>query len=368
MERGSAETMLGNISKAIFPVIGLVGILGFNGISRTGNVANDHLETKVRQIISYGSLAPSSHNAQMWKIKEVAANQIRVLIDQRHTLPQVDPENRETLISLGAFIENMALAAPYYDLRARVNLIARSSNDPEITAVTFEPKTDQSLTHDGLDNIKNRHTIRTAYLTQKLREQDVAWLKTFGTELHYFPLSGKEGQYLQAAIVQATRQQVTADNKQKELAGWFRFSKKEAEQTKDGLTPDGMGLKGIVKWFVSTFFTRDTVMSKSFRNQTVTTVKKQVEKCSGFVVITAVDNSVAALVNSGRLLERFLIQATGRKLAVQPLSAPLEESPWKKTIASKIGVDQTVQMILRVGYVKDYGYPVSRRREVMITR
>jgi hypothetical protein len=368
MERGSGETMLRNIFKAIFPVIGLVGILGFNCISHAENVANDNLEKKVRQIINYGSLAPSSHNAQMWKVKKVAADQIRVLIDQQHTLSQVDPENRETLISLGAFIENLALAAPYFGLQARVNIIARNSNDSEIAAVTFEPKTDQSLTRNGLDNLKNRHTIRTAYLTQKLREQDVAWLKTFGTELHYFPLSGKEGQYLQTAIVQATRQQVAADNKQKELAGLFRFKKKEVEQTRDGLTPAGMGLKGIINWFVSTFFTRDTVMSKSFRNQTVSTVKKQVEKCSGFVVITAVDNSVAALVNSGRLLERFLIPATGRKLAVQPLSAPLEESPWREAVASKIGVDQTVQMILRVGYVKDYGHPVSKRREVPIIR
>jgi nitroreductase len=360
--------MLRNIFKAIFPVFGLVGILGFNCISHAENVANDNLEKKVRQIIGYGSLAPSSHNAQMWKVKKVATDKIRVLIDQQHTLPQVDPENREALVSLGAFIENMALAAPYYDLQAKVDIIARNPNDLEVAEVTFEPKTNQALTRDGLENIKNRHTIRTAYLSQKLREQDAAWVNTFGTELHYFPLSGKEGKYLQAAIVQATQQQVAADNKQKELAGWLRFSKGEAEQTKDGLTPEGMGLAGIVKWFVATFFTRDTVMSKSFRKQTVKTVKKQVEKCSGFVVITAAGNSVATLVNCGRSLERFLIQATGRKLAVQPISVPLEESPWKEAIASKIGMDQTVQMILRVGYVRNYGHPVSKRREVTITR
>jgi hypothetical protein len=360
--------MVRNISKAIFAVLGLVGILGFNGICHAENVANDDLEKKVRQIIHYGSLAPSSHNAQMWKVKKVAADKIRVLIDRQHSLPQIDPENREALISLGTFIENMAIAAPFYDLQAKVDIIARNPHDPEIAEVTFEPRTYQSLTYDGLENIKNRHTIRTAYRSQKLREQDVTWLKTFGGELHYFPFTGKEGKYIQAAIIQATKQQVAADNKQKELAGWFRFSKKEAEQTRDGLTPDGMGLKGIVKWFVATFFTRDTVMSKSFRNQTVATTKKQAQNCSGFVLITAADNSVASLVDSGRLLERFLIQATGRKIAVHPMSAPLEESPWKETIGSQVGIGKTVQMILRVGYVKDYGNPVSKRREVSITR
>jgi hypothetical protein len=148
--------------------------------------------------IMYGSLAPSSHNAQMRKVKKVATDKIRVLIDRQHSLPQIDPENREALISLGTFIENMAIAAPYYDLQAKVDIITRNPNDPEIAEVTFEPRTYQPTTHDGLDNIKNRHTIRTAY---RLREQDVTWLKTFGGELHYFPLAGKEGKYIQAELI-----------------------------------------------------------------------------------------------------------------------------------------------------------------------
>jgi hypothetical protein len=129
-----------------------------------------------------------------------------------------------------------------------------------------------------------------------------------------------------------------------------------------------MGLSGIIKWFVSTFFTHETVMTKSFRNQSVSTVKKQAENCSGFVLLTVDDNTVPSLINSGRSLERFLTMATGNKLAVHPMSAPLEESPWKETISQKVGLEKAVQMILRVGYVKDYGHPVSKRRIVPVTK
>ena len=105
-------------------------------------------------------------------------------------------------------------------------------------------------------------------------------------------------------------------------------------------------------------------MTKSFRQQTVATTKKQAENCSGFVLLTSDDNSMASLINSGRLLEKFLISAAGNKLAVHPMSAPLEESPWKEEFSQKVASKKPVQMILRVGYVKDYGHPVSLRRKV----
>jgi hypothetical protein len=360
---------LDKLPKFLFQVLGCILLLALSCTTLgAGNKEDEDMRKKITAIIDYGALAPSSHNAQMWKVKLIGSNKIRVLVDQQHILPQVDPENRETIISLGAFIENMVEAAPGYDLQAEVRIITGSPDDQEIAELTFDTQAGPASATDVLSNIQNRHTIRTPYLRKELLAQDAAWFKTFGTELHYFALTSQEGQYIKNAIIEATSRQVASDDKQRELAGLFRFSKKEAEKEKDGLTPDGMGLSGIAKWFVSTFFTRDTVMSKSFRKQTVATAKKQAENCSGFVLLTAGDNSVASLINSGRSLEKFLIMATGKKLAVHPMSAPLEESPWKEEFSQKIGIAKTVQMILRVGYVKDYGHPVSKRRKVSITQ
>jgi hypothetical protein len=336
-----------------------------------GNKENQDLKAKITETIHYGSLAPSSHNAQMWKIKMVAENKLQVQMDQQHILPQVDPENREAFISLGAFIENMVEAAPTFGLQPEVTLLDQSPNDPEVAEITFYPKAPVSTnlpSVNTLDNIKNRHTIRTPYIRKPLSDQDAKWIQTLGPQYHYFALKTPSGDYIQEAIIQATKQQVANDKTQKELAGFMRFSKKEAEKEKDGLTPEGMGLSGIAKWFVSTFFTQKTVMSKSFRSQTVTTATKQVENCSGFVVIASDDNSVTSLINSGRSLERFLITATGKKLAVHPMSAPLEETPWKETFSKKLAIPGRCQMILRVGYVKDYGHPVSLRRPVPISK
>jgi hypothetical protein len=357
---------MAKFSWIFFQLLGCALFFNWSCPVQAANLANPDLK-KIKQIIHLGSLAPSTHNAQMWKVKIIAEDKIRILLDREHILPQVDPQNRESMISLGAFIENMVESAPYHGLQVEVRLLTGSPFEPGIAELTFRPKHDLSLANAGLlADIQNRHTIRIPYLHRELRDQDMKWIKAFGTELHFFAVSSQEGQYIQKAVIQATKQQVANDNKQRELAGLFHFSKQEAAKAKDGITPDGMGLSGIAKWFVTTFFTHKTVMSKSFREQTVATTKKQVENCSGFVLLTAADNSVTSWVESGRTLEKFLIMATGKQLAVQPMSAPLEEGPWNEEFAQKIGLEKTVQMILRVGYVKDYGHPVSMRRKVLI--
>jgi hypothetical protein len=358
--------MAGKFSRILLLIAGSIMFFSVNCVTHSKNLNNDDLNKKIIKIIDYGALAPSTHNAQMWKIKIVAADKFRVLLDEKHILPQVDPGNRESMISLGAFIENAVEAAPYFGLQAEVRILAQDSDNREVAELTFHSITAPPLSNDGLNNIKNRHTIRIPYLPQDLWKQDIQWLKSMGSDLYYFPRSGKEGHYIQTAIIEATKKQVANDNKQQELAGLIRFSKKEAKKEKDGLTPDGMGLSGIAKWFVATFYNHNTVMTQSFRKQTVAATEKQANNCSGFLVLTASDNSIASWINSGRNLEKFLIMATGKHIAVHPMSAPLEESPWNDSFSQKVGIEKPAQMILRIGYVRHYGHPVSQRRKVVI--
>jgi hypothetical protein len=322
----------------------------------------------IAEIIRYGAMAPSSHNAQMWQVKRLSDQEILILLDPARLLPQVDPWNREALISVGAFVENMVAAAPHFDLEAEVQILVRRPGDTSIASLRFTPRPGGPDAARLAAAIENRHTIRTPYSKSALPESVLEQFRAVQPGIRYFPLASPEGRYLREAIIEATRQQVANDAKQRELAEWLRFSKKEADTKKDGLTPEMMGLSGIVKWFASTFFNRDTVLSGSFRKQTVGTVQKQVQNCAGFIVISSPDETPAALVNAGRTLERLWIRATGLQVAVHPMSAPLEENPWRETLPARLKMGQPVQMILRVGTVRDYGRPVSPRREVPLQK
>lgn len=325
------------------------------------------------EIIYYGSLAPNSHNAQMWKVKIRSGQGFILALDQAHLLPEVDPENREALISLGAFLENVVTISPKFGFQADVEIIAGSKQDEEVARVTLVKNKDEAsketvLVQEGL--IKARHTLRKPYKKEELSAPDLSALKSVfslpGSSFYYFPLSSPEGTYIADAIVASMAKQVASDAKQSEFAKYTRFSKKEARELKDGITPEMMGLSGIKKWFVSTFFNQDTVMSASFRQQTVKTTKEQAFNCAGFFLICSPDGTVESLINTGRLLQRFWLTATAKKIAVHPMSSVLEESPWQEELGAKLGINEKIQMVLRVGYVKDYAGPFSRRRPVPV--
>lgn len=342
-------------------------------VSHASASSDFQLDPVWKEIIYYGSLAPNSHNAQMWKVKIRSAQSFILTLDSAHLLPEVDPENREALISLGAFLENVIAISPKYDLQAEVEIIAITKQDEEVARVTFVKNKDEeskqtALYQEGL--IKTRHTLRKPYHKEELSTQDLSALKSIlsspGSRCYYFPLSSAEGAYLADAIVASMAKQVASDEKQREFANYTRFSKKEAEKLRDGITPEMMGLSGIKKWFVSTFFDQETAMSDSFRQQTINTAKKQAFNCAGFFLICSEDQTVESLINTGRLLQRFWLTATAKQIAVHPMSSVLEESPWQEEISAKLGITENIQMVLRVGYVKDYGERSSKRRPVPV--
>lgn len=72
--------------------------------------------------LSWALLAPSPHNSQPWLTHLNDSDGIAVRIDPRRLLPIVDPQVRQGLISLGAFLELLALAAAAQGLRATIGL------------------------------------------------------------------------------------------------------------------------------------------------------------------------------------------------------------------------------------------------------
>ncbi|WP_330696173.1 hypothetical protein, partial [Anaerotignum sp.] len=56
------------------------------------------------QLIRGGIASSSSHNMQPWKIKILDENTFLLYGDMDKTLPVIDPDNKQLLMSLGTFI------------------------------------------------------------------------------------------------------------------------------------------------------------------------------------------------------------------------------------------------------------------------
>ena len=329
------------------------------------------LEKDEAEILYLASLSPSGHNTQPWTVKVVGPKHWMIGSDKKRWLPAVDPENRELLLSIGAFVENLVLAAGTFGYSVDIKIIAKNRTDTEIAEICLKKDKAQDF---PLEKIKKRRTVRSNYLDQEIKTDDIKFITKHDTRScliptasphsFYFPNTSPQGKYLQEGTIEANRKQAFRDPAQEELANWIRWSNKEGITHRNGLTPESMEIKGMGGLFVRSFYDRASVLKKSFREQTVDIVAKQVKTCGGWLIVTSQDSSIPTLIEYGRVWENMFLKIREKMIAIHPMTQMLEEEPWNKQIAKELGLNGEVQWILRTGYLKSYPEPVSLRMPV----
>jgi len=330
------------------------------------------LEKDEIAILYLASLAPSGHNTQPWVVRILEPKHWVIGSDKKRWLPAVDPDNRELLLGIGAFIENLVMAAGTFGYEVDIQIIAKNPLDRDIAEIRLK----KGKTVDfPLEKIKTRRTVRSGYSDQEIKAEDLKYITRHDAKScivsdvpsphsFYFPNSSLQGKYLQEGTIAANRTQAFRDPAQEELANWIRWSNKEARQYRNGLTPESMEIKGLAGWYVRNFYHRESVLKKSFREQTVDITSKQVKTCGGWLVVTSTDSNIPTLIEYGRVFENMLLKIREKMIAIHPMTQMLEEEAWKNRVAKELGVGGEVQWILRIGYLKSYPDPLSLRRPV----
>lgn len=321
------------------------------------------LQPGEREILSLACLAPSGHNTQPWFVKYLEPYHWIICNDKSRWLPGVDPTQRETILSIGAFIQNLEYAANNLGFDSHFTLLATTNQDENIVEVKLN-KTGK-ISHFDVEQIRQRRTVRSNYLTDVLKKEDVAYLANNEADFIYsIPNTAKEYQWLNEQTIEANRIQTYRDAAQNELANWIRFSSKDAAQHLDGLTLAGMEIEGIPSWYLRNFYGKKDVMKNGFREKSIDSAREQVAKSAGWLLITSKDHSVTTLLETGKRLQRLLLKIRQRNIAIHPMTQILEEASVGSLLNQSIGISEPVQFILRTGYLKAYPPPVSLRRHV----
>lgn len=353
--------------------VGLLTVAGgslftnFSGFDRSDFIDEKRggisLPKEIIDIFYHASLAPSGHNTQPWLIKLIDRNRFRISLNKKCLLPAVDPNNRESLLSLGAFTENLVLAANNYGYATELEMLTDSPFSEDIMEVRL---TEDKVVPFQMQKIVNRRTVRNGYSTKEIKSEDFAYIINNDTNhFHFFSNESKEGRYLSQGTIEANWIQAFRDDAQKELANWIRWSPDEAKKERDGLTPESMEIEGFAGWFVRNFYSKESAMEPSFREKTVEKVVEQVNSSGGWIIITSNDKSVKTLVETGRLFERTFLKIRDKNIGIHPMTQLLEESAFNKSIAVELGVNfGEIQFILRTGYLENYPEPVSLRKPI----
>jgi hypothetical protein len=318
------------------------------------------LDARGLSVLSYAALAPSGHNSQPWFVRVLEPNRWVIGADPERRLPAVDPENREAMLSLGAFAENLALAAGALGLKAEMRILARSAFEREIIEVALAEAKPETY---PLERLARRMTVKHGYLPVEIRQEDLAAIEgDLKGRLFYFPRGSEHARCIEESAVESFRLQTERDEAQRELVHWLRLSAADARRQRDGLTTEGMEITGLKGWFVRTFLKPEDFLKPSARQQGVELTRALAREGGGWLVVTSDGNAVSDWIETGRRFERLALAACGRKIGLHPMTQVLEEPSGREQIAASHKAGLHPQFVLRVGYLADIPEPVSLRR------
>jgi len=187
--------------------------------------SNSSLRERLRYLIGYAVLAPSSHNTEPWRFR-LLENQIEVRIDFSRWLRVADDDQRELHISVGCALENLLISAEHFGLDYECALFPKS-NDPSIAAVIAfgEHGTRSSLRPNVLfDMITVRHTNHQAYEDRPIPEDILEQIRAACIEdgiVLYLTNDSEIKKQVDDLVVQGDALEFADPEFRKELAYWI---------------------------------------------------------------------------------------------------------------------------------------------------
>lgn len=345
----------------------LIAMILLSVASCKGKNAADTLEVEsdIHKILHYASLAGSSHNSQPWKVEVFEPDSIVVFADTSRMLKVVDPKGIELYISIGAFIENLDIAATSLGYKTEINIADIGLNQEMPLAGIKLLKSNLPHNPEKLNELELRNTMRIPFDTRPIQHEDRVKLTSMAPgKIIFIPSDSPDGRFVAEKEIEAYTIQAYQQEAQDELALWIRFSNKDVNSKRDGLTPAGMGIKGIGGFMVRNFFKPEDSKKESFVKSGVEKTQKQVENCGGWLLISTENDNVAEWISVGRIYERLNIQCRSLNLGFHPMNQLIEVPGTEKEVNDKLAQGRKIRFLARIGYVTDYPAPVSKRRPV----
>lgn len=300
--------------------------------------ANQSTEDKLRFLLRYAVLAPSSHNTQPWKFA-VGDSEIRIRTDESRWLKVADSDRRELYISIGCALENLLVAAEHFGYGHGVERMP-DPRDATLAAVVglSENGNRSSCRPPSLfDAIPRRHTNHREYDSRDIPDDALRALEDACVEdgllLHLTDDIHVKRQ-VDDLIARADAIQFADPEWRHELGHWL-----------------GQGVFGT-SWLMS----KAGQLAVTYLNMSKQTARKDSELLMSapvLGVISTEENEPADQVRVGQVFERLSLLATSLGIAVHPMSQILEIEEIREEVAKLIPASNVFpQHTFRLGYAE----------------
>lgn len=314
----------------------------------------DLFRPRMRELIRYATLAPSSHNTQCWKFR-VAEGRVSVLPDYGRRCPVVDPHDHHLFVSLGCAAENLIQAAAAMGFRGE----AIFKTGGESLDIALEPA--RAVRSALFEAIPLRQSTRGEFDGRALSSEELRILEAAGTGDGVRVLLFTERPAVERVldfVIQGNTAQMRDPAFVRELKAWVRYNGAHAAETGDGLFAGSSGNPSVPAWLGRLMF--DLFFTAAAENDKYA---RQVRSSAGIAVFVSEADDKAHWIEAGRAFERFALQAAALGVRTAHLNQPLEVPSLRPPFAEAIGVKNgRPDLVVRFGRGPEM--PRSLRRPV----
>lgn len=330
-----------------------------------------------RFALAHAILAPNPHNTQPWQVELVGEDEMLLYCDLDRRLAFTDPLDRQITIGHGCFLEHYRIAATQQGHAPEITPFPEGEPSSRLDArpiahvrwnATPSPAYDDPLFHQ----ITARRTNRNVYdVTRPPSAEDFDALDSVVTNTGeeypgavFWTADPARVGALRDLVWRAFEREMQTVGALEETFRWLRFGRAAIAEHRDGLGMTG-AMMPLFKALGLLSHDAMTDPNSTSNKSALADWRKKAESSPAFLWLTTTDDTPASRLHAGRAYARLALTAQSLGLAVHPWSQALQEyeemadlyTEAKQTLNAG---DQTVQMLVRIGYA-DSVEPAARR-------
>jgi hypothetical protein len=327
-----------------------------------------------RKLLETARYAPSPHNVQPWRLRILSDEAAELLIEKRRTLPKEDPTGSFIILSMGVFIEALAIVAvnsslkldfalcqpascftPDQIAKAEGELLPFARLSLNKTAARVDAKLDNTLFH-------KRRTSRVSFSSQPIPNEAVAALAKLAREWGQTYQQVTDPEIIEKILdrnIAAVFEDLNVPAYHDEIVEWFRFTDRSSRQTRDGLDYRCMNSSRLSFWLAARtphlmqLPLTGALLKKIYRTQ--------LGHVPAIGILAGPFWEPESAFETGRFLMRFWLELAKHDLYIHPYGNLVTNQAAAEMTLKVLGVPQ-IWLIFRIGFSKEP--PRSYRRTV----
>ena len=303
----------------------------------------------IRALLERAMLAPSSHNTQPWLFR-IGEGVVDLLADRTRALPVNDPDDRELLVSCGAALFTLRVAAAAAGWQAGVETLP--GPDPDwLARIHLSPGEPDAALAALSPAIERRRTWRRPFADRAVAPDACQALQAAaaaeGATLTVLDEDDRR-HALAGLVARGDHLQWETPSWRRELAMWMH-----PRRERDGLVVPG-ATAAVTRAVVRSFDMGDGVGAKD---------RQLAEGSPLLSVLGTPGDTPADWLAAGQALQRALLTGVGAGLQASHLNQPVEVEELRGRLQALVPEAGVPQLVLRWGHAEGE-LPAAPRRKL----